>query len=99
MPGPVIGGKIIDSCCLMWRSSCLGEGACALYSNEDFRFRRHIVDITAKVIIVVLFVILVILARRKTDWSTQMPEYADDSDDDDNVDDPFISQKPSLTWK
>ncbi|KAK3087448.1 hypothetical protein FSP39_006020 [Pinctada imbricata] len=70
MPGPVVTGKIVDSCCKMWGSSCYGKGACTLYDNYDFRFLRHIVEIAAKVVVITLYFVTMMLAKRKTDWST-----------------------------
>ncbi|KAK3087976.1 hypothetical protein FSP39_013011 [Pinctada imbricata] len=82
MPGPVIGGRIIDSCCLFWRSSCHGDGACAFYSNEDYRFKRHIVDAVLRVVIVVIYVIVTILSKRKDNWSTEDTENEHDNSEE-----------------
>ena len=73
MTGPVVAGKIVDSCCKIWNSSCHGQGACALYDSDDFRFKRHIVEIGGKIFAIILYTIVLILARKKTDWSTDSP--------------------------
>jgi hypothetical protein len=77
MAGPVVSGKIIDSCCKLWSSSCYGKGACALYDIEDFRFKKNFVELIAKCIVVIFYGICIWISRNRTDWSTD-----DDEKDD-----------------
>ncbi|XP_061168483.1 solute carrier organic anion transporter family member 2B1-like [Saccostrea echinata] len=77
MIGPVITGKIIDTCCKLWSSSCYGKGACALYDIEDFRFKRYTVEIITKCVVVVLYGIIIWISRNRTDWSTEDEEKND----------------------
>jgi hypothetical protein len=41
LPGPVIGGKIIDSSCLIWNTARTSSKYCAHYNIEAQRFRMH----------------------------------------------------------
>lgn len=69
MAGPVVSGKIIDTCCKLWSSSCYGKGACALYDIEDFRFKKYLVEILAKCVVVFLYGACIWVSRNRTDWS------------------------------
>ncbi|XP_061168478.1 solute carrier organic anion transporter family member 2B1-like [Saccostrea echinata] len=77
MIGPVITGKIIDTCCKLWSSSCYGKGACALYDIEDFRFKKYTVEIIAKCIVVMFYGVVIWISRNRTDWSTEDEEKND----------------------
>jgi hypothetical protein len=69
MAGPVVSGKIIDTCCRLWSSSCYGQGACALYDIEDFRFKKSLVELVGKCVLVVFYGICIWISRNRTDWS------------------------------
>ena len=69
MAGPVVFGIVVDSACQIWSASCSGQGACALYDNNDLRIKYHSYQVISKVIAVLLQVLVLINARRKTDWS------------------------------
>lgn len=69
MAGPVVSGKIIDTCCKLWSSGCYGKGACALYDIEDFRFKKYLVEISAKCVVVFLYGACIWVSRNRTDWS------------------------------
>jgi organic anion transporter 3A len=47
IPSPILFGTVIDSTCLLWKSTCEGEagGRCLLYDIEAFRYKY---DIPAK---------------------------------------------------
>ena len=34
IPGPIIGGKLIDMTCIAWQEDCGSEGNCRLYDRE-----------------------------------------------------------------
>ncbi|KAK3088861.1 hypothetical protein FSP39_024675 [Pinctada imbricata] len=38
---PIFYGKMVDTTCLIWQSSCEGHGACEFYDIEDFRLKFH----------------------------------------------------------
>lgn len=42
IPAPILFGNLIDSTCLLWKSTC-GEkgGRCLLYDIEQFRYRLY----------------------------------------------------------
>ena len=64
-PGPIVLGKVVDSSCLFWSISCEGQGACTMYDIDDFRIKRHVTEIIAKFIVIVLQIFMVVLAMRK----------------------------------
>ena len=72
MAGPVVFGIVVDSACQIWSASCSGQGACALYDNNDLRIKYHSYQVISKVIAVLLQVLVLINARRKTDWSSDV---------------------------
>ena len=41
IPSPILFGNVIDSTCLLWKSTCEGEagGRCLLYDIEAFRYK------------------------------------------------------------
>ena len=41
IPSPILFGNVIDSTCLLWKSTCAGEagGRCLLYDIEAFRYK------------------------------------------------------------
>ncbi|VDI50018.1 solute carrier organic anion transporter family, member 3A [Mytilus galloprovincialis] len=66
-PGPVIVGKVVDTCCRLWNSSCGGTGACALYDLVDFRYRRHALDLGVKLVATVFSFLAFMCARNRQD--------------------------------
>lgn len=70
-PAPVVMGEIIDTTCDLWRSSCSKIGACAIYDNDSFRFKRHLVETSIKFVQVILIFLAFWFSRHKTDWSTE----------------------------
>lgn len=96
MIGPVVSGKIIDTCCKLWSSSCYGDGACALYDIENFRFRRYAVEISAKCLVMCLYGACIWVSRNRTDWSIE-----DDGGDakENNDENSAIPEKEELITK
>ena len=41
IPSPILFGNVIDSTCLLWKSTCEGEagGRCLMYDIEAFRYK------------------------------------------------------------
>ncbi len=41
IPSPILFGNVIDSTCLLWKSTCEGEagGRCLMYDIELFRYK------------------------------------------------------------
>ncbi|RUS78914.1 hypothetical protein EGW08_013327 [Elysia chlorotica] len=52
LPGPMIYGALVDTCCEIWNS----EGACSLYNLSDFRFRFHLLIMICRGVSMALFV-------------------------------------------
>ncbi|KAK3576478.1 hypothetical protein CHS0354_028527 [Potamilus streckersoni] len=76
-PGPVVFGKVVDTACILWRKSCLRQGACALYDNDDLRYKLVGLQVLLKILPVILFIIAFIKARRKTNWSIEERQLED----------------------
>ncbi|CAC5385089.1 unnamed protein product [Mytilus coruscus] len=66
-PGPVIVGKVVDTCCRLWNTSCGGTGACTLYDLVDFRYRRHALDLGIKLVATVFSFLAFMCARNRED--------------------------------
>ena len=77
--GPVIFGMVIDTSCSVWSASCSGQGACALYDNDNFRMKTISLQVAAKVLAAFLQVIVFINARKKTDWEVDSHGNPDDN--------------------
>ena len=41
IPSPILFGNVIDSTCILWKSTCDGEdgGRCLMYDIEMFRYK------------------------------------------------------------
>ncbi|CAG5127866.1 unnamed protein product [Candidula unifasciata] len=59
-PGPVIYGFLVDSTCLLWKTTCSSVGACSLYDIELFRFRYHALSIGLRAITISLYIIALV---------------------------------------
>ncbi|XP_060069119.1 solute carrier organic anion transporter family member 2A1-like [Ylistrum balloti] len=67
-PGPIVMGMVTDTSCLTWSSSCRGKGACSMYDIEDFRLKRHVIELVVKVVVLIMHLAMYVIAKR-TDWS------------------------------
>lgn len=79
MIGPIVYGIIIDTACVVWSSSCSGKGACSLYDNDTFRFKKHITELIPKLVVILLYFFVFYNARKKTDWSVDPAEVSDET--------------------
>ncbi|KAH8412396.1 hypothetical protein KR009_001801 [Drosophila setifemur] len=79
IPAPILFGNLIDSTCILWKSSC-GEkgGRCLIYDIEKFRYKY--VGLCAAVKIVALFIFIVDwwLVRRRKQLEKMKPLNASD---------------------
>ncbi|XP_071442039.1 solute carrier organic anion transporter family member 3A1 [Hetaerina americana] len=66
IPAPILFGNLIDSTCILWKSTC-GEkgGRCLLYDIEQFRFRYVGICAGIKLLALALFLIDWWLVRRR----------------------------------
>ncbi|KAJ8321925.1 hypothetical protein KUTeg_000396 [Tegillarca granosa] len=71
-PGPIIVGKIVDSTCVLWTSSCSKQGACALHDNDQLRIKISTIIAVAKSLTLILTVLIYWFSRHKTDWSVEV---------------------------
>ncbi|XP_055644980.1 solute carrier organic anion transporter family member 5A1 [Toxorhynchites rutilus septentrionalis] len=66
IPAPIVFGNLIDSSCLLWKSTC-GEkgGRCLIYDIEKFRYKYVGLCASIKIIALVIFIIDWWLVRRR----------------------------------
>lgn len=66
IPAPILFGNLIDSTCLLWKSTC-GEqrGRCLLYDIEEFRYRYVGLCACIKILALGIFLIVWWLVRRR----------------------------------
>jgi len=67
IPSPILFGNVIDSTCLLWKSTCEGEagGRCLMYDIEAFRYKYVGVCCGIKVLSVLTFLLDWWLIRRR----------------------------------
>ncbi|XP_067008279.2 solute carrier organic anion transporter family member 3A1 [Anabrus simplex] len=72
IPAPILFGNLIDSTCLLWKSTC-GEkgGRCLLYDIEQFRFRYVGICAGIKILALALFLVDWWLVRRRRQMEEQ----------------------------
>lgn len=66
IPAPILFGNLIDSTCLLWKSTC-GEkgGRCLIYDIESFRYKYIGLGATIKLIAMAIFAVDWWLIRRR----------------------------------
>ncbi|XP_058810362.1 solute carrier organic anion transporter family member 5A1 [Phymastichus coffea] len=74
IPAPILFGNLIDSTCLLWKSTC-GEkgGRCLLYDIEQFRYRYVGLCCGIKILALALFLVDWWLVRRRKQLDEQVP--------------------------
>ncbi|XP_013098358.1 solute carrier organic anion transporter family member 5A1 [Stomoxys calcitrans] len=74
IPAPILFGNLIDSTCLLWKSSC-GEkgGRCLIYDIEKFRYKYVGLCATVKIVALVIFIIDWWLVRRRKQLDKAKP--------------------------
>lgn len=66
IPAPILFGNLIDSTCLLWKSTCGSKGGrCLLYDIEQFRYRYVGLCAGIKILALGIFVIDWWLVRRR----------------------------------
>ncbi|XP_055588993.1 uncharacterized protein LOC129741292 [Uranotaenia lowii] len=79
IPAPIVFGNLIDSSCLLWKSTC-GEkgGRCLVYDIEKFRYKYVGLCASIKIIALVIFIIDWWLVRRRKNLDKLNPMSAND---------------------
>lgn len=74
IPAPILFGNLIDSTCLLWKSTC-GEkgGRCLLYDIEQFRYKYVGLCAGIKILALALFLIDWWLVRRRKHMEDMPP--------------------------
>jgi solute carrier organic anion transporter family, member 3A len=79
IPAPILFGNLIDSSCLLWKSSC-GEagGRCLIYDIEKFRFKYIGLCTIIKVVALSIFFVDWWLVRKRKHLDKLEPLSAND---------------------
>lgn len=66
IPAPILFGNLIDSTCLLWKSTC-GEagGRCLMYDIEQFRYKYIGLCASIKVLALCIFILDWVLVKRR----------------------------------
>ncbi|XP_069106405.1 solute carrier organic anion transporter family member 4C1-like [Argopecten irradians] len=65
IPTPIAFGKVYDSTCLIWKSTCGVRGACGLYDIVNMRYRLIAVDVSCRACSLILNMIAFFIATRQ----------------------------------
>ncbi|KAL3888230.1 hypothetical protein ACJMK2_000605 [Sinanodonta woodiana] len=65
LPAHLVYGKVFDTVCLIWHTTCGKEGACSLYDNQAMRTKLISVDFGLKLVAFVSSVLALIFSIRK----------------------------------
>ncbi|CAG5124478.1 unnamed protein product, partial [Candidula unifasciata] len=67
---------LIDTTCLLWKTTCTSVGACTLYDIELFRFRYHALSLGLRIITVAFYSVALIIAvcSKKTVFQPHLDE-------------------------
>ncbi|XP_053960049.1 uncharacterized protein LOC128864424 isoform X1 [Anastrepha ludens] len=79
IPAPILFGNLIDSTCLLWKSTC-GEkgGRCLIYDIEKFRYKYVGLCATVKIVALAIFIADWWLVRRRKQLEKLKPINAND---------------------
>ncbi|ALC38471.1 Oatp30B [Drosophila busckii] len=79
IPAPILFGNLIDSTCLLWKSSC-GEkgGRCLIYDIEKFRYKYVGLCAVVKLVALAIFMVDWWLVRRRKQLDKTKPLNASD---------------------
>lgn len=79
IPAPILFGKLIDSSCLLWKSTC-GEigGRCLIYDIEQFRFKYIGLCALIKVAALLIFIVDWWLVKRRRQLEKMQPMSVND---------------------
>lgn len=74
IPAPILFGNLIDSTCILWKSTC-GEkgGRCLIYDIEQFRYKYVGLCATIKIVALIIFMIDWWLVRRRKNLDKDNP--------------------------
>jgi len=78
LPGPVIGGKLVDAACILWTGGADATGSCSLYHLETLRYNLAGMSVACKSGAVCLLAIVVCYTWNMDKW----PNKADDIQSD-----------------
>ncbi|KAL3879002.1 hypothetical protein ACJMK2_031324 [Sinanodonta woodiana] len=70
IPGPLIGGKLIDSTCLIWNTAANAGTYCGLYDIQAQRFKLHELMIGFRCCALLIFLAAVFKAKQLPRWNS-----------------------------
>lgn len=68
MPIPIIFGRIVDTTCLIWKTSCSSRGACQHYDIVDYRLKFHSFGLVFKLMAISICCFGLWKVRNWPDW-------------------------------
>ncbi|KAL4239814.1 hypothetical protein ACF0H5_000617 [Mactra antiquata] len=68
LPGPVLGGKIVDSTCIFWNTASTSTKYCSFYNIESLRFKLHGVMIGLRSLSILIMCFALFKARKLKRW-------------------------------
>lgn len=91
----MIFGALVDSTCLLWKTTCSSVGACSLYDIELMRFRFHAIIMGLRVITIVCYVLAFIFAvcSKKTVFQENTDEISVTAPTNDNENTAAVGSK------
>ncbi|KAL4240875.1 Solute carrier organic anion transporter member 5A1 [Mactra antiquata] len=69
LPGPVLGGKIVDSTCMFWNTASTAAKYCSFYNIESLRFKIHLLMIGLRSLSILILCLALFKARKLKRWS------------------------------
>lgn len=76
LPGPVIGGKLVDHACLLWSNG--DTGSCTFYNLDTLRFNMFGFAIVGRSLAIVLMTVLLRVTWNMGEWSSPQDSKSED---------------------
>ncbi|KAK7091376.1 solute carrier organic anion transporter family member 4A1-like [Littorina saxatilis] len=82
IPGPILFGKMLDLTCLVWQTSCQGDGTCFYYDNQRMSYNLLALGTAFNTISTIAFILALVFYRSNPTPAevTMTPPTLDDGD-------------------
>ena len=71
MPGPSIGGRVIDSTCLIWKTASNSGIFCGQYDIVAQRFKVHQLMLGFRCGCLLILLVAAFMAKRQNHWKSE----------------------------
>lgn len=78
IPGPVIGGKIVDQACLLWSDHVNNSGSCSFYNIHALRYNLSGLGIASRSLAIVVMSSILCFTWNMTKWPNTRDEEAEE---------------------